>query len=204
MGRHAGCEQHGRRGHDGRRGTAAFGQDGAQGPAVQARVLAIGALQDLGGEHLQLLGRGPHARLEGGVVQPVAEAAVELGEPRQRGLVQHHGRVAPGALLRPGAQEVLHREVQALAVLQLLAQAAQQRQVGQPLLEEDLREHAPVVGVVPDHLHRQHLRVAEERRTGRCRARACSRRRSGRSGRRAGRAPPPNGPARSCAIRSVM
>ena len=41
--------------------------------------------------------------------------------------------------------------------------ATSARQVGEAALEEELRQHAPVVGVVPDHLHRQHLGVAEHR-----------------------------------------
>ena len=42
-------------------------------------------------------------------------------------------------------------------------QPAEQREVGQALAEEQRRQQRPVVGVVPDHLDRHHLRIAEQR-----------------------------------------
>ena len=45
---------------------------------------------------------------------------------------------------------------------ELAAQGRQTGQVGQPVVEEELRHHPPVIRVIPDHLDRQDLRVAEQ------------------------------------------
>ena len=175
-------------------------------PAVEARVRrCVGALQDLARPACAAVPPKPACAPEGVVVEPVVQAAVEFGEPGQRGLVEHHRPGCASSLhARPGAQEVLHREVEPLAVLQLVAQAAEQREVGQPLLEEDLRRARPSSRCSPRSPSPAAPPGRRRAGTGRCRARACFRRTSGRSGRRAARAPPSACPARSCAIRSVM
>ena len=125
-------------------------------------MFAAAALQQLGRHHTQPARCAAQAVAPGRVVQRFDQRAVEFNEPRQRGLVQQLRQVALGAEAAPGAQVLLHRDVQLLARLQFAAQLAQAGQVGQPLLEEHRRQHAPVVGVVPQHLQRQHLGVAEQ------------------------------------------
>jgi len=125
-------------------------------------VLAGAAQQHFAGQPLQGLRGRADAFAERSVVQRVVQAAIEFDKPRHRGLVQQHGQVAALADKTPGAQEVLHLDVEPLAQVELAAQVGQRRQVGQALLAAQLRQHAPVVGVVPHHLRRQHLGVAEE------------------------------------------
>jgi hypothetical protein len=48
---------------------------------------------------------------------------VEFGKPRHRRLVEHLGRVALLAHARPSAQKILHRNVEPLAIGQLVAQS---------------------------------------------------------------------------------
>jgi hypothetical protein len=101
-----------------------------------------------------------------GVVETAEQALVEGDEPRQRCVVEHRRRIGDARerpRRRPRAQQRLHRDVERLAVRQLVAQRREHRQVGEAALEEELGEDAPVVGVVPEHLDRQHLGVAEDR-----------------------------------------
>ena len=73
------------------------------------------------------------------------------------------GGFAGGPGLRPVAQQRLDVQVQLLHGGQLTLQARQRGDVGESLLEEELAENAPVIGVVPDHLGRHDLGIAEHR-----------------------------------------
>ena len=86
---------------------------------------AVRPADDLARERVELGERLAHARAEAGFVEVVGEAAVQLGEPRQR----RPGRASTAALRlrassRPGAQEALHRDVQRLRVRELRRAAA--------------------------------------------------------------------------------
>ena len=103
------------------------------------------------------------------------------------GLVEHR---RPGCAARcarrPGAQKRLHLEVEPLAVRRARRAAGRARRGrSRRRWKNSWRQHAPVVGVVPDHLDRQHLGVAEQRVLVVVERAACSRRTRGRSARRA-------------------
>ena len=125
-------------------------------------MVGAGALENLARQVPELAHVALQPVVECRVIELVGQAAVELGEPGQCRLVVHHRQIALAAERRPAAQQRLHRQVECSTVLEFGAQPRQHRQIGDPALEEQLRQHAPVVGVIPDHLDRQHFRVAEQ------------------------------------------
>ena len=56
----------------------------------------------------------------------------------------------------------MHCQIELLAKSQRLPQPGHGREVGEPILEKELRQDAPVIGVVPDDLNRQDLGIAEQ------------------------------------------
>ncbi len=91
------------------------------------------------------------------------QARVEFDKPVQLALIEHDPGVGSGTDRVPAQQECLHVAIELAGFGQFRLHLAEQGGIGEPVLEHQLAQHSPVIGVVPDHLHRHHFGIAKDR-----------------------------------------
>ena len=101
-----------------------------------------------------------------GVVEPVEQAPVELGEPGQRAwssITAGLGTLASGRAADQSRSSACTSTLSAWQCASSARSSANAARSASRRWKKNCAQHAPVVGVVPDHLDRQHLGVAEDR-----------------------------------------
>ncbi|EFF45365.1 hypothetical protein XAUB_05260 [Xanthomonas citri pv. aurantifolii str. ICPB 11122] len=133
----------------------------------QVRVALACLLQDLARQYRHLRDIAVDTCDKCIIVERVVQCAVEVVEPADQVLVQQPaiagGDALGGIAHAPIVQHLLHCQVHVARVQEVVLHAREQTEMGDTPAAEQRRQQRPVIGVIPDHLDRHHLLVAEQR-----------------------------------------